>query len=104
MKKIDIDHVTEAPVLEPAKKLLWDAAAYMEKHGKAGAENNGLGENGEACAHWALVLANKGRANGKKISAARLILTERIGGWITDWSDSSDQETVVSAMRAAALS
>src|SRR5262245_42447187 len=93
----------EIPTLSPARQLLWDAANYMEKHGK-----NGLGESwcGEkVCAVVAIARADGNRGCTDPVWNAWQLLKRQIGSEeITVWSDRSSQATVVAAMRAAAVS
>lgn len=114
MKKIDIDHVTEAPVLEPAKQLLWDAADEINRRGLCrGAPYGGDDiKTGPLCSLSAIndvaTRTLRGLPYGGRrgvIVAAEGHLCEALGVVsYVQWSDASDQETVVSAMRAAALS
>lgn len=111
MKHVEIDRTTDAPTLEPAKQLLWDAAAEMERRGHC----QGIpdGPRGEVCFISSLWAAQASRGLDEELPEQQLarecairVMRKHIGNHCScvNFSDNNDQATVIAAMRAAALS
>jgi hypothetical protein len=100
MKKIDIVAPVECPQLSRPRQHLWDAAAYMERHGKNQGGESPFGER--VCVVVALARVEQ---EGDDIVAAWTLMDKVIEGEsLPNWSDYNDQAIVVAAMRRAALS
>lgn len=112
MNKLKVDHVVEASVLTPEHQLLWDAAAYIEKHGWC--QDSVSTADGRVCLVGAIKAAAGMPIHGHDWSsgpgavayAACEIMDNRTSRPAADWNDRDGrtQDEVVSAMRAAALS
>jgi hypothetical protein len=111
MRKIDIVTPVECPTLSPERQLLWEAANYMEKHGKEPTGMRLEDENGCVCIRGAIRKA-MGHGRGDDFvwadpvyQAAEGLIASRVpGGHVNVFNINNDQATVVAAMRSAALS
>src|SRR5687768_9263547 len=111
MKKIDIVTPVECPQLTPERQLLWNAANYMEKHGKEPTGIRFEDEDGCVCIRGAIRKAmGHGRGDTFVLTdptyqAAEGLIASRVpGGHVNVFNMDNDQATVVAAMRSAALS
>ncbi len=95
--------ITRIQQLSPEHKALWDAADYIEKHGKSVGD---YGEDGgPRCVIGAIWSVNGNDSRRPRQSLQlRLGIPGDGGLGIEEWSDSTDTETVIKTLREVALS
>lgn len=95
----------ECPVLSPERQYLFDAAGLMEKHGKNGLGGSPYGPHICAVVAIARAIGHDHPDPWPIRERCWRMLESRIGtNDLTGWSDRSDQQTVIQALRDAAVS
>jgi hypothetical protein len=104
MKPLPTSPSVEAPILTPERQVIWNAANIMACRGKSGPGESWLGP--KVCAVVAISIADANAHDMLFRMKCWDLVEDHVGverGTLTRWSDSSDQATVISAMRQAAL-